>query len=140
MDKGQIETKLLDVIGEYPNTYTLTKAMAEVLLERRRGSLPLTIFRPSIVGSAWREPVPGWVDVISAAGAVFSAAGTGFLTMLPGSPRNIADIVPVDFVANSLLAATFVNAGQNRLLVRPGCNVPHNSWLSYCVVLGSHPI
>ena len=99
-------------MGEFPNTYTLTKAVSEVLLakrheaqlvaEKNEGKLPplLAIVRPSIVGAAWREPCPGWVDVVSAALAVFLAGALGVVTVLPGRPRGVADIVPVDTVVN----------------------------------------
>lgn len=45
-----------------PNTYTLTKAMAEQLIFEEGQELPLVIVRPSIVVAALREPIPGWID------------------------------------------------------------------------------
>ena len=51
----QITSRL---IGDKPNTYTYTKQLAESLLITEGKDLPLTIFRPSIVGASWREPVP----------------------------------------------------------------------------------
>ncbi|GBG27496.1 Fatty acyl-CoA reductase 1 [Hondaea fermentalgiana] len=95
----------LRIQGEYPNTYTLTKAMGEAMLARRQGDVPLAIVRPSIIGAAWREPCPGWVDVVSAATAVFAATARGVVTVLPGNPRGVAAIVPVDFVVNHMLRA-----------------------------------
>lgn len=76
--------------------YTITKAMTEHLMFRKRGNVPLAIVRPSIVvhtphnnkqkptentikhntktqGSCWKEPSPGWIDVISSASAVYMA-------------------------------------------------------------------
>lgn len=48
--------------GKHPNTYTFTKSMAEqVILMKGRG-LPMAVVRPSIVGAAYQEPFPGWVD------------------------------------------------------------------------------
>mmetsp|Transcript_15877 Transcript_15877/g.31108 ORF Transcript_15877/g.31108 Transcript_15877/m.31108 type:complete len:1225 (+) Transcript_15877:37-3711(+) len=105
------------ILREWPNTYTFTKAMTEQLLVKNRGNVPLAIVRPSIVGCAWREPVPGWVDVISAAGAVYLAAGLGVLRFLPGSPKSIADVVPVDYVANSILSAIPTIWGKNAFMV-----------------------
>ena len=49
-------------VGERPNTYTFTKAIAEQLIKEERGSLPIAIVRPSIVAGAIEEPIPGWVD------------------------------------------------------------------------------
>ena len=50
------------LVGQCPNTYTYTKALAEQLLERECGEIPLAIVRPSIVTAAEQEPLPGWVD------------------------------------------------------------------------------
>lgn len=46
------------LIGNKPNTYTYTKHLAEHLLVKEGSDLPLAIVRPSIVGAAWKEPVP----------------------------------------------------------------------------------
>ena len=89
----------------YPNTYTLTKAIAEVLLAGSPllDQAKVFVVRPSIVGAAYREPVPGWVDVVSAASAVFLTGALGIVTLLPGNPRGVGAIIPVDFVANHML-------------------------------------
>ena len=54
-------------MGKCPNTYTYTKALAEELLERECGTVPLAIVRPSIVTAALKEPIPGWVDNLNGA-------------------------------------------------------------------------
>lgn len=46
------------MIKDRPNTYTYTKSIAEYLVYEARGELPVAIFRPSIVGASWEEPVP----------------------------------------------------------------------------------
>ena len=51
------------LLKEMPNTYTFTKGLAEYYLLREAPDLPLAIVRPSIVGAAWREPIPGWVSL-----------------------------------------------------------------------------
>lgn len=50
------------LIGKHPNTYTYTKAVTELMLQRQASHLPVVIFRPSIVVAAWKSPTPGWVD------------------------------------------------------------------------------
>jgi fatty acyl-CoA reductase len=87
----------------FPNTYTLTKSMGEQILERRKGSLPLTIIRPAIVGCSWKEPMPGWVDALTAAGGIFLTAGLGVLREFHIRGSNITDLVPVDYVVNATL-------------------------------------
>lgn len=47
------------ILGEWPNTYTFTKAITEALLQKKRGNVPVAIVRPSIVGSSLAEPMPG---------------------------------------------------------------------------------
>ena len=41
-----------------PNTYTLTKAVAEKLVDEERGNIPCCVIRPTIVAASYREPVP----------------------------------------------------------------------------------
>jgi fatty acyl-CoA reductase len=45
-----------------PNSYTLTKHMAESLLDdlHREGALPVAIVRPSIIGGLAGSPLPGY--------------------------------------------------------------------------------
>jgi len=76
---SEIEKQTPAIIGEFPNTYTYTKSMAERLLQKHRGDLPTFIIRPSIVGCSYREPYPGWVDNISAAGAMVFFVGLGVI-------------------------------------------------------------
>ncbi|MGH3320798.1 MAG: HAD-IB family hydrolase [Streptosporangiaceae bacterium] len=68
--------------------------------------LPLSIVRPAIVESALRRPYPGWIDGFKMADPLILAYGRGTLTDFPGIPDGILDIVPVDIVVSTLLAAT----------------------------------
>lgn len=54
-----LEKKL---IGKHPNTYTMTKGLAEQVIRTKAVGLPVSIVRPSIVCAAYQEPFPGWVD------------------------------------------------------------------------------
>lgn len=78
MDDEMIEELTPRLIAGRPNTYTFTKAVAERLLQRDKGSLPVAIVRPSIVISSYREPVAGWVDNINGPTGLIAAAGKGF--------------------------------------------------------------
>ena len=66
-----------EILGNYPNTYTFTKALCERLIKRRRGDLPMTIVRPAIINTSYLEPFPGWLDSIAAAAAYFMFIGLG---------------------------------------------------------------
>jgi hypothetical protein len=121
---SELERLSVHLMGTYPNTYALTKSMAEHLITREVGidsstgasatGFPLVIYRPTIIGAAWKEPVPGWVDQVAGAGAIFLAVGMGVLTMLPGDPRNTADVVPVDLAVNSILLSACARIARDR--------------------------
>lgn len=91
----------------YPNTYTFTKTMGEHIIQKDKGNLPLVIVRPSIIGCAWKEPVPGWVDALTAAGGLILTTGLGVVRDVYGDPSFVADMVPVDFVCNTILKALY---------------------------------
>ena len=55
------------LLGDRPNTYTYTKAMAEVMIQEAADKgLPVTIVRPSIVGATLKDPFPVSLHHISA--------------------------------------------------------------------------
>jgi nucleoside-diphosphate-sugar epimerase len=112
------DKNLAAILGDYPNTYTYTKALAErTLMKRRNPNLPVVIIRPSIIIGAMAEPVPGWTDTFSAAGGLTLAGGIGIVNYVNGNGNNIADLVPVDYVSNIIIAATALNARKPDLKV-----------------------
>ncbi|EGC36799.1 hypothetical protein DICPUDRAFT_54421 [Dictyostelium purpureum] len=106
-----------NLLGAYPNTYTFTKAITERILALKRGDVPLCFVRPTIVGGSLKEPVPGWVDSVAAIGAVMLYCGVGLVQFMKGDGRMVADIVPVDHVANALIAAAVSMESQNSLKI-----------------------
>ncbi|RWS29833.1 putative fatty acyl-CoA reductase-like isoform X2 [Leptotrombidium deliense] len=102
------------LVGDRPNTYTYTKALAESLLAEECGSLPVAIVRPSIVTAAWREPVRGWVDNINGPTGLILACGKGILrTMLFDANAN-ADLIPVDTVINLMITVAWHTATRRQ--------------------------
>ncbi len=87
------------------DSYTLTKAMGEQLIVKHRGDLPTAIVRPSIVESALVDPEPGWIEGLKVADPLIDAVSKGRLPDFPGRKDMIVDIIPVDIVANTILAA-----------------------------------
>lgn len=87
-----------------PNTYIYTKAMTEEMLKKQEGHLPLAIVRPSIVTPAIKEPLPGWVDNVNGPMGLGALASLGILRTIDWNYDGVADFVPVDMVANSVLA------------------------------------
>jgi alcohol-forming fatty acyl-CoA reductase len=121
------ETALL-AASRHANTYTLTKCMAEVLLARRRGDVPLTLLRPSIVSACRRYPFPGWIDSRAAYAAFISLLGAGYLRVVRIDPSVAPDLVPCDDVAHRILACAFEPAQQQEpLLVRHAVSGLENS-------------
>jgi len=105
-------------IREHPNTYTFSKMIAEHIVLEEKENLPLAIIRPSIIGGAFRFPVPGWVDSPIGASGLIAAASLGVLHCMNGRGSNIVDFVPVDFVADQILASAW-SIAEN-----PGDRVP----------------
>jgi thioester reductase-like protein/1-acyl-sn-glycerol-3-phosphate acyltransferase len=87
----------------HPNSYTLTKSIAEHLLVERRGSVSLTIVRPSIITVAREHPFPGWIDSGAGFAAFIMLSGTGHLRALVCDAQAKLDIVPVDEVTKRIV-------------------------------------
>ena len=98
------ETRLLARTG-HPNTYTLTKCLAEHLLVARRGELPLAIVRPSIIAATARDPFPGWIDSHAAFAGFVALLGLGHLRAVAARPETRLDVVPCDAVARAVVRA-----------------------------------
>ena len=88
----------------WPDAYAYTKALGERALLQRRGDVPLTIVRPSIIESALAEPRPGWIRGFRMAEPVIISYARGLLKEFPGLPEGVVDVIPVDLVVAALLA------------------------------------
>lgn len=91
------------ILGNYPNTYTFTKAMAERAIKKKRGDLRVTIVRPSIIIANYEEPFEAWIDSLAASGGIIMAGSLGILHLLFSRPTSILDLIPCDFVSNQVL-------------------------------------
>ncbi|KAK3753857.1 hypothetical protein RRG08_006244 [Elysia crispata] len=110
MDDEMLELFTPKLMGEKPNTYTYTKQLAEHLLMTEGADLPLAIIRPSIVGAAWKEPFPGWIDNYNGPSGIYIAAGRGILRSMKGDYNAVADIVPVDIPVNIMITVAWYTA------------------------------
>jgi len=104
-DHPDAQAKLLAETG-HPNTYTLTKCIAEHLLHERAG-VPLSVVRPSIISASLRQPFPDWIDSPAAFALFIIMVALGRMRALVGRPRSRIDLIPVDAVADRVLAAAF---------------------------------
>ena len=87
------------------DVYTFTKAMGEQLLAKNRDGQALVIVRPSIIESSLEDPEPGWITGLKVMDPLVAAYGKGMLPDFPARPDLALDIVPVDVVVNTTLAA-----------------------------------
>jgi thioester reductase-like protein len=110
-------SRLLTETG-HPNTYTLTKAVAEQLVARRADGLPLTLLRPSIVSASRRHPRPGWIDSSAAFAGFVALIGAGRLRVVAGDPATRLDLVPCDDVAERIVEAAFAPPAPGALRIR----------------------
>jgi thioester reductase-like protein len=111
------ERELLAATG-HPNTYTLTKCLAEHLVARRAGALPVTLVRPSIVSACRSHPQPGWIDSAAAFAGFVALIGAGRLHVVGGFRDARLDVVPCDAVAERIVAAAFAPAPPGRLRIQ----------------------
>ncbi|KAM7178659.1 fatty acyl-CoA reductase 2 isoform 2-T3 [Macrochelys suwanniensis] len=110
LDESIIQEITPKLIGDWPNTYTYTKALAEYLVQQEKDHLNVAIIRPSIVGASWHEPFPGWIDNFNGPSGMIIAAGKGILQTVKVNNDAVADLIPVDVVINLILAAGWYTA------------------------------
>ncbi|MEJ7893459.1 MAG: SDR family oxidoreductase [Solirubrobacteraceae bacterium] len=90
----------LDVGQRFRNTYEQTKFEAERLV--RTSGLPVTVVRPSIVVG---DSATGWTNSFNVLYAPLRALARGLVDEIPADPNALVDVVPVDHVADVVLAA-----------------------------------
>lgn len=105
------------LVGTRPNTYTFTKSIAEALVAAEKPPMATAIIRPSIIGCAWKEPFAGWIDNFNGPSGLSLAAGTGVMRVMPGNKDMLADIIPVDTVANFAIVVPWFIAARAPLPV-----------------------
>jgi len=85
----------------WPNVYTYSKGLAEHHLATRRDVDPVFL-RPTIIESARRFPLPGWVEGIDTSAPIIWLL-SGWLRALPAVEAHHFDVVPVDDVARGMV-------------------------------------
>ncbi|XP_052119591.1 fatty acyl-CoA reductase 1-like isoform X2 [Frankliniella occidentalis] len=111
MDAGSLWA--MDCLGPklrdfQPNSYTFTKALAEVLINEVADELPVVIVRPSIVMPTFKDPIPGWIDNLYGLGAFWAAAWKGLIRVSYSPYKDVAfDSVPGDVVTKITILASW---------------------------------
>ncbi len=100
----------------WPNTYTLTKSLAESLIIKHGAGLPVAIVRPAIVETSIQQPFLGWNEGINTSASLSYLLGTYF-RQLPTNERKRLDIIPVDSVCRgiTLISAAVVERRHDPL-------------------------
>jgi long-chain acyl-CoA synthetase len=97
--EGTFRERQLDAGQEFRNTYEQTKWEAEHIV-REAGDLSPAIARPSIVMG---ESDTGWTPAFNVLYWPLRAFSRGLFDEIPSLPSAHVDIVPVDYVADSLV-------------------------------------
>lgn len=95
-----------------PNTYTLSKGLAEQLVDyyHNKHRLPACIVRPSMVGATYMEPVPGYIDTFNGFSFTVVEMNRGTIQGSQVGYNLVCDLIPVDICCNIMLAsAWFIN-------------------------------
>ena len=93
-------TKRAQELG-WPNTYTLTKSLAESLIYKYGAGLPIAVVRPAIVETSLEKPFLGWNEGINTSASLSYLLGTYF-RQLPSNESKRLDIIPVDSVCRGM--------------------------------------
>lgn len=157
--KKWIEQRLVDEGLEraqsrgWNDTYTYMKALGEQMVAKTRGDLPVAIIRPSIIESSIEDPQPGWLDGLRMADPLIVGFGKGRLPDFPADPDIILDIIPVDFVVNTILIVAkqiyqrrgievyhVATGSQNPLYFRNIVDASHDHFVKYPMRDSGKPI
>jgi len=100
----------------WPNTYTLTKSLAESLIIKYGAGLPVAIVRPAIVETSIEKPFVGWNEGINTSASLSYLLGTYF-RQLPTNQHKRLDIIPVDSVCRgmTLISAAIIERRHDPL-------------------------
>jgi thioester reductase-like protein len=99
--RGYFSEDDLDHQNRFRNSYEQSKFEAECLVRRARRSLPITVFRPSIIVG---ERESGWTATFNVLYWPLRTFARGTYIALPGRPEAAVDVVPVDYVADAVFA------------------------------------
>jgi thioester reductase-like protein len=97
--RGVFDEDSLDLGQDFRNPYERSKFEAEQLLRERAAGLPLQVLRPSIVVGDSRT---GWTSCFNVLYPPLRAFARGAIPALPARRRSPVDVVPFDYVADSV--------------------------------------
>ncbi|XP_026822567.1 fatty acyl-CoA reductase wat-like [Rhopalosiphum maidis] len=104
------------ILEDWPNTYTFTKAVTENMILTNGNHLPISIFRPSIIGCTKSEPEPGWLENMNGPTGLIAGVMVGFLRTVPNIGSNITDLIPADYTVNALISVMWDTVNRHKQL------------------------
>jgi len=97
-----IKSKLMDPAQS--NTYTYSKCLAENLVSKYAGRIPVSIARPAIITGAQLYPMPGYTELYAGANGISLAGAHGLIRAMYVREEAKIAYVPVDYVAHACIA------------------------------------
>ncbi|XP_049942756.1 putative fatty acyl-CoA reductase CG5065 [Schistocerca serialis cubense] len=116
MGDEQLAQLLPLILGDWPNTYTFTKAVAEDVICTHAAGLPASVIRPSIVMATNKEPVAFWLGNMYGPSAIVAGGALGILHSVITDEGAMADAVPADMVANATIACAWDTCSNNKYM------------------------
>ncbi|KAI4499659.1 hypothetical protein M0802_005229 [Mischocyttarus mexicanus] len=107
IDENSLNDFTKNLHESWPNTYVYTKSIAESVVKKQAGLIPIGIFRPGIVTSTYREPMPGWVDNLNGPIGILAGAGKGLIRIHHCDGSVKVCLVPGDLTINALIVCAW---------------------------------
>ena len=98
--RGTFRERDLHVGQRWRNPYERSKLEAETIVRERGDSLPVQVFRPSIIVG---DSKTGWTPAFNVLYWPLRAFARGNYPVLPADRHSPVDVVPVDYVADAVL-------------------------------------
>ncbi|KAF6992895.1 hypothetical protein CFC21_009850 [Triticum aestivum] len=117
----------------WPNVYSLTKALGEMLLGNLGRDLPVVIVRPSIILSTFQDSMSGWIEGTRTIDMLYVAYNDQKLPCFIADHNVISDMIPGDMVINSMMVAMAIHWDQHRAQAIYHVTSGHRNPLNYSI-------
>ena len=124
--RGLFRETDLDLGQGFRNTYEHSKFDGEQAIGAAVGELPLVIARPSIIVGDSRS---GWTSAFNVIYWPMRAFSRGLMDEVAIDPDGLADIVPIDYVADGLMALLDAESVSGTVALVAGAAAPTNAEL-----------
>ncbi|XP_060838330.1 fatty acyl-CoA reductase wat-like [Rhopalosiphum padi] len=117
-----------ELLGTWPNTYTLSKCVAENIVKQYGQNMPICITRPCIVTFTDKEPITGWANTMKSVPGLCIGLGLGAIHVVYLDPKIRVVLIPADNVSNMIITAAHHASKTRSKPIIPVFNfVPNNS-------------